>query len=69
MCFTGGPGAESLPGNAGDMGSPWSGKIPYSMGQQGLWATATEPKCHNGPGSWQLEEGWHAGTKTKHNQE
>ena len=39
------------------------------MGQRGPCPTATEPMCHNGPDSWQLEEGQHAGTKTKHKQE
>ena len=47
--FPGGPVVQSLPANAGGIGSnPAPGtKIPYTTGQLGLWDTTTEPPGHN----------------------
>ena len=42
LVFPGGLVVKNSPPNAGDMG-PWSGKLPYTMGQLSPGATTTEP--------------------------
>ena len=41
--FPGGAVVKNLPVNAGDMGSPWSGKIPLAAEQLSPRATTTDP--------------------------
>ena len=63
MDFPGGPVVDNPPASGGDTGSvPGPGRS-HMPGQ--LCATATEPKCHNGLGSPQLEE---SATEMKHSQ-
>ena len=41
--FPGGTVVKNPPANAGNTGSPWSGKIPHAMEQLSLCTTTTEP--------------------------
>ena len=44
MGFPGGAVVENPPANAGDMGLS---RVPHATKQVSLWATTTEPTCHN----------------------
>ena len=55
MCFTGGPGAESLPGNAGDTGSiPGLGGFHIPWGNGACAPQLLSPSATTGlvPGNW-----------------